>query len=81
VLAGVAVTGELLLPTHGLAGLILRAAWLALVPAALLLTRFFAPHELAGARALVADGRRRVAAYRAGHGDVEAYAEDPLKDL
>ena len=25
------------------------------------------------------DGRRRVAAFRAGHGDVEAYAEDPLQ--
>jgi O-antigen/teichoic acid export membrane protein len=81
VLAVVAVAGELLLPTHGLAGLALRAAWLALVPAALLLTRFFHPHELAGARSLLADGRRRVAAFRARHGEVEAYAEDPLKDL
>jgi O-antigen/teichoic acid export membrane protein len=81
ILAGVAVTGELLLPTHGLAGLLLRGAWLALVPAALLLTRFFHPRELAAARSLVADGRRRVSAYRAGHGDVEAYAEDPLRDL
>jgi O-antigen/teichoic acid export membrane protein len=81
ILAGVAVSGELLLPSHGLAGLLARAAWLALVPAALGLTRFFHPHELAGARALVADGRRRVEAFRAGHGDVEAYAEDPLKDL
>jgi O-antigen/teichoic acid export membrane protein len=81
ILAGVAVSGELLLPSHGLAGLASRAAWLALVPAALLLTRFFHPHERAGARALVADGRRRVGAFRAGHGDVEAYAEDPLRDL
>ena len=81
ILAGVAVSGELLLPTHGLAGLVLRAAWLALVPAALLLTRFFHPHEWAGARALLADGRRRVSAFRAGHGDVEAYAEDPLRDV
>ena len=81
ILAGVAVSGELLLPSHGLAGLSSRAAWLALVPAALLLTRFFHPHERAGARALVADGRRRVGAFRAGHGDVEAYAEDPLRDL
>ena len=78
---GVAVTGELLLPTHGFAGLALRAAWLALVPALLLLTRFFHPHERAQAKALVADGRERVAAYRAGHGEVEAYAEDPLRDL
>jgi hypothetical protein len=29
----------------------------------------------------VVDARRRVAAFRAGHGDVEAYAEDPLRDI
>jgi O-antigen/teichoic acid export membrane protein len=81
ILGGVAVSGELLLPSHGLAGLALRAAWLALVPAALALTRFFHPHERAQARSLVSDGRRRVAAFRAGHGDVEAYSEDPLKDV
>jgi O-antigen/teichoic acid export membrane protein len=81
ILAGVAVAGELLLPSSGFAGLALRVAWLALVPAALALTRFFHPHELAQARALVADARRRVTAFRARHGDVEAYAEDPLKDL
>jgi O-antigen/teichoic acid export membrane protein len=81
ILGGVAVSGELLLPTHGLVGFVTRAAWLALVPVALLVTRFFHPHEIDGAKALVADGRRRVAAFRAGHGDVEAYAEDPLKDL
>jgi len=81
ILAGVAVSGELLLPDHGLAGLVLRVAWLALVPAALAATRFFHPHELAQARSLVADARRRVSAFRAGHGEVEAYAEDPLKDL
>jgi O-antigen/teichoic acid export membrane protein len=81
ILVGVAVSGELLLPSHGLAGLALRVAWLALVPAALLLTRFFHPHERAQARALVADARRRVSAFRAGHGDVEAYAEDPLRDI
>jgi O-antigen/teichoic acid export membrane protein len=81
VLAAVAVSGELLLATHGLAGLLERLAWLALVPIALLLTRFFAPHEIQAARALAADGRRRVSAFRAGHGDVEAYAEDPLRDV
>lgn len=81
ILAGVAVAGDLLLPTHGFAGLLLRAVWLALVPALLLLTRFFHPHEWAQARALVADGRRRVALFRAGHGDVEEYADDPLRDL
>jgi O-antigen/teichoic acid export membrane protein len=81
ILIGVAVSGEMLLPTHGLAGLLARVAWLAFVPAALLLTRFFHPHEWAGARSLVADGRRRVAAFRAGHGEVEAYVEDPLRDV
>jgi O-antigen/teichoic acid export membrane protein len=81
ILAGVAVSGELLLPTHGLAGLALRAAWLALVPAALLLTRFFHPHERTQARALVLDAHRRVRAFRGHHGEVEAYAEDPLKDV
>jgi O-antigen/teichoic acid export membrane protein len=81
ILLGVGISGELLLPSHGLAGVALRVVWLALVPAALLLTRFFHAHERAQARALVADGRRRVRAFRAGHGDVEAYAEDPLRDI
>ncbi len=81
ILAGVAVSGEVLLPTDGLAGLAARLAWLTLVPALLLATRFFRPHEFAAAKALVADGRRRVAAYRARGGEVEAYADDPLKDL
>jgi O-antigen/teichoic acid export membrane protein len=81
ILAGVAVSGELLLPTSGFAGIALRILWLALIPALLLLTRFFGHEERAQARALVADGRRRVAAFRAGHGEVEEYAEDPLKDI
>jgi O-antigen/teichoic acid export membrane protein len=81
ILTGVALSGELLLPTHGLGGLLLRVAWLALVPALLLLTRFFHAHEWEQARALLADGRRRVRAFRARHGDVDAYAEDPLRDL
>ncbi len=81
ILAGVAVSGELLLPSSGLAGLALRAAWLALVPGLLALTRFFHPHEREQARSLLADGRRRVAVFRSRHGDVEAYAEDPLRDL
>ncbi len=59
----------------------LRVLWLALVPALLGLTRFFHPHERAQAKALLADGRRRVVAFRAGHGEVEQYAEDPLRDL
>jgi O-antigen/teichoic acid export membrane protein len=81
ILAGVAVSGEELLPTHGFAGLALRAAWLGLVPALLLGTHFFAPEEWRQARALLADGRRRVAAFRARGGEVEVYAEDPLRDL
>jgi O-antigen/teichoic acid export membrane protein len=81
ILAGVAISGELLLPPSGFAGLVLRAAWLCLVPALLLATRFFAPHEWDQARALVTDGRRRVKAFREKGGAVEEYAEDPLKDL
>ena len=81
ILVAVALSGELLLPDSGLGGLLARVAWLGLVPALLLLTRFFHPHERDGVRALLTDGRRRVAAFRAGHGDVEAYAEDPLRDL
>lgn len=81
ILVGVAVSGELLLPSHGLGGLALRVVWLALVPPALALTRFFHPHEREQARALAADARRRVAAFRARRGDVEAYAEDPLRDI
>lgn len=81
ILAGVAVSGELLLPTVGFAALALRVVWLALIPVLLLLTRFFAPHERDQARLLLGDARGRVAAFRAGHGDVEAYAEDPLRDI
>jgi O-antigen/teichoic acid export membrane protein len=81
ILGGVAVSGELLLPTTGFAGFVLRIAWLATIPALLLLTRFFAPQERDQAHALVLDGRRRVAAFRKGHGEVEAYAEDSLRDI
>ncbi len=81
ILTGVAVSGELLLPSSGFAGIALRALWLCIAPALLLLTRFFDADERAQARALIADGRRRVVAFRAGHGDVEAYAEDPLRDI
>ncbi len=81
ILAGVAVSGELLLPSSGFSGLALRALWLMLAPALLLATRFFDADERSQARVLIADGRRRVAAFRAGHGDLEAYAEDPLRDL
>jgi O-antigen/teichoic acid export membrane protein len=81
IFAGVAVSGELLLPSAGLAGLLLRALWLALIPALLLLTRFFEANEREQVRALVLDARRRAAAFRAAAGEVEAYVEDPLRDL
>jgi O-antigen/teichoic acid export membrane protein len=81
IFATVAVSGELLLPTTGLTGLALRALWLALIPVLLLATRFFAPSERAQAREIVADARRRVATFRAGGGEIEAYAEDPLRDI
>jgi O-antigen/teichoic acid export membrane protein len=81
ILAVVALSGELLLPDHGALGLLSRLAWLAFVPVLLLGTHFFHPHEREGARALLADGRRRVAAFRARHGEIEAYAEDPLRDV
>ncbi|HXP37402.1 MAG TPA: hypothetical protein VN817_06520, partial [Solirubrobacteraceae bacterium] len=81
IFTAVAVSGELLLPTSGFAGIALRIVWLALIPVLLLLTRFFKDDERSQARALVADGRRRVVAFRAGHGEVEEYAEDPLKDI
>ncbi|HTA13800.1 MAG TPA: oligosaccharide flippase family protein [Solirubrobacteraceae bacterium] len=81
ILTAVALSGELLLPSAGFVGLVLRVLWLALIPALLLLTRFFAPSEREQARAIVLDGRRRVAVFRAGGGEVEAYAEDPLRDI
>jgi hypothetical protein len=81
ILAVVAVSGELLLPTSGAVGLLLRVLWLAFIPALLLATRFFAPDEREQARSLVRDARARVAAFRAGGGEVEAYAEDPLRDI
>ena len=58
ILAGVAVSGELLLPTHGFAGLVLRALWLTLVPALLLLSRFFSAQEIRQARELWHSMRR-----------------------
>jgi O-antigen/teichoic acid export membrane protein len=53
IFASVAVSGELLLPSAGLEGLVLRALWLGLVPALLLTSRFFSARELSGARQLV----------------------------
>jgi O-antigen/teichoic acid export membrane protein len=66
ILGGVAVSGELLLPTAGFAGLALRTLWLAWIPFLLLVTRFFVPTELTQARALLAAVRRFVARVRRG---------------
>jgi len=56
VVGGIAALGDLLLPTHGPAGFVLRAvAWLA-IPVVLLLTRFPHAQEIARLRAL-AGGR------------------------
>jgi O-antigen/teichoic acid export membrane protein len=80
ILAAVAVSGELLLPTSGAVGFALRLAWLSLLPALLWATRFFAPHERARARALLADARRRLAAFRGRGGELASYVDDPLRD-
>ncbi len=79
ILAGVAVSGELLLPTSGPGGLALRIAWLALVPALLLATRFFHPHELAHARMLLVQGSRRAVALRRPVEEADPLAEDPSR--
>jgi O-antigen/teichoic acid export membrane protein len=59
VLGGVAVAGELTLPTHGLAGFGLRAVAAALMLPLLGLSGFFRRDEIDGARALLARLRRR----------------------
>jgi len=56
VLAGITVAGELLLPTTGLGGFVLRALVLAAIPVALLATGFMRPEERVGLIGLV---RRR----------------------
>lgn len=81
ILAGVAVSGDLLLPSSGFAGLLLRILWLALVPAALMVSGFVSDQERAQTKIALADARRRIASFRAQGGDVEAYAEDPLRDI
>lgn len=53
VLGGVAVSGELLLPTAGAVGFVTRALWLSLIPVLLLATRFPQPRELRQARMLL----------------------------
>ncbi|MGH2841311.1 MAG: lipopolysaccharide biosynthesis protein [Solirubrobacteraceae bacterium] len=58
-LAGVAVAGELLLPTSGVGGLATRALALAALPVLLVVTRFAQPAELAGLRSLRTRASRR----------------------
>ena len=53
VIGGVAVAGELLLPTAGVVGFVERLAALAVIPLLLIVTRFFGPEERARMRALV----------------------------
>jgi len=60
-LAGISVAGELLLPTVGVTGFVLRALVLAAIPLAFAATRFMRPQELAGLREL-AQRRRRAPA-------------------
>jgi O-antigen/teichoic acid export membrane protein len=59
VLGGVAVAGELLLPTRGAVGFASRAAAVVALPALLAATGFFRRAEVDGARALVGRLRRR----------------------
>ena len=75
ILVGVAVSGELLLPGEGYAGIALRVLWLALIPVLLLLTRFFAPHELVQARSLAAAAWARTRRARDGELEAERAAE------
>jgi O-antigen/teichoic acid export membrane protein len=61
VMAGMAVAGDLLLPTRGAVGFIARAAvWIA-IPGVLLATRFAHAQELCGLRTLAAYARRAAA--------------------
>jgi O-antigen/teichoic acid export membrane protein len=60
-IGGMAVAGDVLLPTHGLIGFVTRAAvWLA-IPPALLVTGFAHAQELRGLRTLAAYARRAAA--------------------
>ena len=59
---GIAAAGELLLPTHGVLGLLSRAVAFALIPLALLVTGFAHPQELRRVRLLIERGVARGAA-------------------
>jgi O-antigen/teichoic acid export membrane protein len=58
-LAGVALAGELLLPTSGVDGFALRAGAAALIPPLFAVTRFTSPAELAALRRVLASRRPR----------------------
>jgi hypothetical protein len=58
VAGGVAVAGDLLLPTHGLLGFIARLAAFVAIPALLFLTGFAHQRELSEVRSLIARVRR-----------------------
>ena len=58
VMGGIAVAGDLLLPTHGAAGLLTRLAAAAAIPLALWATRFAHTEEIDQARAVLARFRR-----------------------
>jgi hypothetical protein len=67
VLGGLSVAGDLLLPTHGAAGLLLRALVVVAVGPALFAVGFVHPEELRQGRALIARIRRgRALAARGG---------------
>jgi hypothetical protein len=55
------VAGDLLLPTHGLVGLVSRAAVLAAMPLVLLATGFAHGEEIEQARVLLGRARRGIA--------------------
>jgi O-antigen/teichoic acid export membrane protein len=61
VAGGIAVAGELLLPTAGVTGFVTRALALAAIVPALYAARFFRPGELLAARKLVLRARTSVA--------------------
>jgi O-antigen/teichoic acid export membrane protein len=67
VMGGMAVAGELVLPTHGAVGFVTRAAVWVAIPAVLLGTGFAHPQELSGLRALAAHARRAAATSAGGN--------------
>ncbi len=68
ILAGVAVSGELLLPSSGAEGFVTRVLWMALIPALLIATRFLRPREIVQARRMLGAARAftRMASARRG---------------